>query len=67
MSSLFTDDDGPRKTPRHDIGQDLSLLSVKDIDERIELLQGEIERLEAARLHKDASKAAADAFFRKMT
>lgn len=67
MTSLFTDDDRLKKPSLHEIGQDLALLSLKDIDERIEVLQAEIARLEAARSSKDATKAAADAFFRKMT
>jgi uncharacterized small protein (DUF1192 family) len=67
MASLFTDDDRLKKPSMHEIGQDLALLSVKEIDERIEVLQTEISRLEDARLRKDATKAAADAFFRKMT
>lgn len=67
MASLFTDDDAVKKRSLHEVGQDLSPLSLEDIDERIELLQAEIQRLEAARSRKDATKAAADAFFRKMT
>jgi uncharacterized small protein (DUF1192 family) len=67
MASLFTDDDRLKKPSLHEIGQDLALLSLKDIDERIEVLQAEIARLEDVRSRKDATKAAADAFFRKMT
>lgn len=67
MASLFADDDRVKKPSLHEIGQDLALLSLKEIDERIEVLQSEILRLEAARSTKDATKAAADAFFRKMT
>jgi uncharacterized small protein (DUF1192 family) len=63
--SAFIDENEPRKVQRHEIGQDLSLLSVADIDERISLLKGEIERLVAAQAKKQASKSAADAFFRK--
>ena len=39
------DDDRPRKKVSHDIGQDLSLLSVEELSERIALLRSEIERL----------------------
>lgn len=67
MASLFAYDDRVKKPSLHEIGQDLALLSLKEIDERIEVLQSEILRLEAARSSKDATKAAADAFFRKMT
>lgn len=58
------DDDRPRPRPSHTIGQDLSLLSVEEIDERISLLEDEITRLKTDRTKKQASKSAADAFFR---
>ncbi|HEY8564280.1 MAG TPA: DUF1192 domain-containing protein [Beijerinckiaceae bacterium] len=48
----------------HDLGQDLSTLSVAELDERIELLEREIERLREAKARKEASRAAASAFFR---
>jgi uncharacterized small protein (DUF1192 family) len=54
----------PRKKPVHEIGQDLSLLSVAELDERVALLEAEIQRLRAARQAKDAARGAADAFFR---
>jgi len=58
------DDDRPRPRPTHTIGQDLSLLSVEEIDERIALLKEEIERLAVDRTRKIASKSAADAVFK---
>ena len=58
------DDDRPRKKISHEIGQDLSLLSVEELAERIALLKGEIERLEAASAKKRASKDAASSFFK---
>ncbi len=42
------DDDKPRKKVTHEIGQDLSLLSVEELAERIALMTSEIERLQAA-------------------
>ena len=60
----FADDDRPKRKVAHDIGQDLALLSVNELTERIALLQEEIRRLEADRARKDASRAAADAIFR---
>ncbi len=39
------DDDKPRKKVTHEIGQDLSLLSVEELTERIALMTSEIERL----------------------
>jgi uncharacterized small protein (DUF1192 family) len=58
------DDDKPRKKISHDIGQDLSLLSVEELGERIALLTAEIERLRAAEIKKRASKDAANSFFK---
>ena len=58
------DDDKPRKKVTHEIGQDLSLLSVEELTERIALLNSEIERLQAATAKKRASKDAADSFFK---
>jgi len=61
--SIFEDE--PRKVARvHEIGQDLALLSVAELGERIGQLRAEIERLEAELRSKDATKAAAEAFFR---
>jgi uncharacterized small protein (DUF1192 family) len=58
------DDDKPRKKVTHEIGQDLSLLSVEDLTERIALLGSEIERLQTAAAKKRASREAADRFFK---
>jgi uncharacterized small protein (DUF1192 family) len=63
-SMPIEDDDRPRKKVSHEIGQDLSLLSVEELTERIALLTAEIERLQAALTRKRASKAAADGFFK---
>ena len=59
------DDDRPKKKIAHEIGQDLTLLSVGELKERIALLQEEIARLEANMTSKSASKSAADLFFKK--
>jgi uncharacterized small protein (DUF1192 family) len=58
------DDDKPRKKLTHEIGQDLSLLSVEELAERIALLSSEIERLQTAMAKKRASRDAADRFFK---
>ena len=44
---MIDDDDRPKKKIAHEIGQDLTLLSVEELDERVALLQEEIARLEA--------------------
>ena len=59
------DDDRPKKKVVHEIGQELALLSVGELEDRIALLKEEIARLEADIARKGASKAAADLFFKK--
>jgi uncharacterized small protein (DUF1192 family) len=59
------DDDRPKKKIPHEIGQDLALLSLEELDERIAILRGEVERLELARAKKQASRSAADQFFKR--
>ena len=61
--SLF-DDDRPAKKIAHEIGCDLSLLSVDELAVRIDLLRAEIERLDAERIRKGASRSAAESLFR---
>jgi uncharacterized small protein (DUF1192 family) len=63
--AAIDDDDRPKKKIAHEIGQELSLLSVKELDERIALLQSEIARLEANKIGKQASRQTADQFFKK--
>ena len=59
------DEDRPKKKLSHEIGQDLTLLSVGELTERIALLKEEIARLEANMASRQASKSAADLFFKK--
>jgi len=59
------DDDRPKKKISHEIGQDLTLLSVKELDDRVALMKDEIARLEADKAKKQASKSAADQFFKR--
>ncbi len=58
-------DDLPKKKINHEMGQDLTLLSVGELTERIGLLNDEIARLEAEMAKKRASQTAANAFFKK--
>lgn len=58
------DDDKPRTKLTHEIGQDLSLLSVEELGLRVTLLKEEIGRLEAAMTMKRATREAADRFFK---
>jgi len=59
------DDDRPKKKIVHEIGQELALLSVKELEERIALLKEEIVRLEASITSKQSSRNVADTFFKK--
>ena len=59
------EDDRPKKKISHEIGQDLTLLSVQELRERIELLMAEIARLEADIKGKQASRSAAEVFFKR--
>lgn len=47
------------------VGGDLSMLSIEDLEARITLLAGEIERIKDAIADKKRSKAAAETFFRR--
>ena len=59
------DDDRPKKKIAHEIGQDLTLMSVSELAERVAILKDEIARLEANMASKQASKSAAAMFFKK--
>jgi uncharacterized small protein (DUF1192 family) len=59
------DEEPHRKPKTHEIGQDLALLSVGELNERIELLRAEIGRLEAELAAKGQTKSAAEALFRR--
>ena len=66
---MAVDDDerspGSKVKPIHEIGQDLALLSIEELRERIESLKTEIVRLEAALDRKRASRSSADQFFKR--
>ena len=59
------DDALPKKKPVHELGQDLALLSVEELVERIAALRDEIGRLETAMAAKQASRTVADQFFKR--
>ena len=58
------EDDRPIKKAAHEIGQDLTLLSVEELAERIALLNAEIARLQSSMQLKRATRDAADRFFK---
>jgi uncharacterized small protein (DUF1192 family) len=59
------EDDRPKKKISHEIGQDISLLSVAELNDRIALMENEIARLEADIGKKNSSRNVADQFFKK--
>jgi uncharacterized small protein (DUF1192 family) len=63
--AAIDDDDKPKKKIAHEIGQDLTLLSVEELRARVQLLHDEINRLEADMGQKRASRSAADQFFKR--
>jgi uncharacterized small protein (DUF1192 family) len=63
--AAIEDDDRPKKKIVHEIGQDLALLSVRELNDRVALLKEEIGRLEAAISGKQASRDVAATFFKK--
>ena len=60
----FADEQLRPRAQAHQMGQDLSALSIEELDERVALLEAEIARLKEARVRKEASRDAASAFFR---
>ena len=60
----MNDDDRPIRKIAHEIGQDLTLLSVEELAERIALLNAEIARLQSSMQLKRATRDAADRFFK---
>ena len=62
---IMDEEDRPKKKLTHEIGQELALLSVAELKERIALLRDEIARLEANIASKQASRTTADQFFKK--
>jgi uncharacterized small protein (DUF1192 family) len=62
---IIDEEERPKKKLVHEIGQDLALLSVEELRDRVALLKEEIARLEAALASKQASRTTADQFFKK--
>ena len=62
---ILDDDDKPKPKIIHEIGQDLTLLSVEELGARVQILHDEINRLEADIASKRATRAAADQFFKR--
>ena len=63
--AALEEDDRPKRKLVHEIGQDLALLSVEELNDRILLLNDEITRLQGALEKKRASRSVADQFFKR--
>ena len=61
---VIDEDERPKKIT-HEIGQDLTLLSVAELNERIALLRVEIARLEGDITRKQATRSVADQLFKR--
>lgn len=57
-------DDAPKKPTNMVIGENLDAISVTELEQRIQALESEIIRLRAEIAKKQASRNAADAFFK---
>jgi uncharacterized small protein (DUF1192 family) len=57
-------EDAPKKPANMVIGENLDAISVAELEHRIQALESEIIRLRAEIAKKQASRNAADAFFR---
>lgn len=58
------EEDSPKRKISHEIGQDLSNLSIEELSGRMELMKAEILRLETARSAKQAQLQAAQSMFK---
>ncbi len=57
-------DDIPKKPTSMVIGENLDAISVAELEQRIHALESEIARVRAEIAKKQASRSAADSFFR---
>jgi uncharacterized small protein (DUF1192 family) len=55
----------PKKPKGHELGADLSKLSVDELAELIEMLKAEIARVEQTLAAKKSSKSAAESVFKR--
>jgi uncharacterized small protein (DUF1192 family) len=54
-----------KKQPEITLGEDLSAMSAHELEQRIATLEGEIVRCREAITQRNATKSAADAFFKR--
>jgi uncharacterized small protein (DUF1192 family) len=61
---MFDDDDKVKKPKAHEVGTNIDAMSVEELIDRINLLEGEIARLKAAMAARQKTRSAADALFK---
>jgi uncharacterized small protein (DUF1192 family) len=59
------DEDAPKKKPVHELGEDLSKLSLDELADRVDMLKREIVRIEEAAAAKRTSADVAASFFKR--
>jgi uncharacterized small protein (DUF1192 family) len=59
------DEEAPKKKLAHEIGEDLSKLSLDELEARVGLLKAEIARIEQISATKRASAEVAASFFKR--
>ncbi len=62
---ISDDEDAPKKKRKHELGEDLAILSLDELADRIALLKDEIARIEVAIAAKKASADVAASFFKR--
>jgi uncharacterized small protein (DUF1192 family) len=60
---MFDDEDAPKKRT-HEVGMPIDTMSVDELEERIAMLQGEIERLRQAIAARKMTKDQANSLFK---
>ena len=58
------DEDAPKRVSAHELGMALDAMSAQELEARIGLLEAEISRLRAAIAARQATRNAAEAFFK---
>jgi uncharacterized small protein (DUF1192 family) len=58
------EEDRPKPKTAHMPGENLDMVSIEELHQRVTLLEAEIARIKAEIQRKTASKSAADAFFK---
>jgi uncharacterized small protein (DUF1192 family) len=61
---MLDDEDAPKKKRTHEVGMPIETMSVDELEERIGLLEGEIERLRQAIAARRKTKDEANSVFK---